>query len=300
MSVSSSIDNLKLMAYEGRMMFDYHVHPNYSLDAEGNIEEFCEEALKKGLKEIAFTTHLDTDILADDCYVLARGKRINTRSSVWLEDYEACIREADDKYKHEGLRVRLGVEVDYIKEIDGALPERFYSTQFDIILGSMHLIDHIAISDHRANQAFERYAMEELAYKYYSHLQGAIESDLFDILAHIDLYRRYGQAYYGDGIRDVWKPHISDLANAMKRHNVGFEVNTSPLRKGQNQPMPEVSIINELNMEGVSTVTVGSDAHKPQDVGSDFITAFKMLREVGFSHISLFEKRKICKQKIPH
>ncbi|MHA1290154.1 MAG: PHP domain-containing protein, partial [Candidatus Thorarchaeota archaeon] len=99
-------------------MFDYHIHPNYSIDAEGSIEEYCEEALRKGLKEIAFTTHLDTNSIADDCYVNIRGKKVSTRSSVWLEDYEASIKSADDKYQERGLRVRLGVEVDYIPEID--------------------------------------------------------------------------------------------------------------------------------------------------------------------------------------
>ncbi|MHA1495289.1 MAG: PHP domain-containing protein [Candidatus Thorarchaeota archaeon] len=239
-------------------MFDYHIHPNYSIDAEGSIEEYCEEALRKGLKEIAFTTHLDTNSIADDCYVNIRGKKVSTRSSVWLEDYEASIKSADDKYQERGLRVRLGVEVDYIPEIDGTLPENFHSTEFDVILGSMHLIDHIAISDGRAEQAFKRYT------------------------------------------RDIWKPHISDLANAMNTHSVGFEVNTSALRRGQSQPMPEASIINELKVEGVSTVTVGSDAHRPQDIGSDFEIAFRMLRDAGFSDISLFEKRKIRKHKIPY
>jgi histidinol-phosphatase (PHP family) len=280
-------------------MFDYHIHPNNSIDAEGSIEEHCEEALRKGLREIAFTTHLDTDILADDNYVNVKGKRVDTRSSAWLEDYEVSIKSADDEYKEKGLRVRLGVEVDYIPEIDGALPENFHSTDFDIILGSMHLIDHIPISDRRAEQAFKNYKMEELGHEYFSHLQEAVESDLFDILAHIDIYRRYGQTYYGDEIRDIWRSHISDLANVMKKHNVGFEVNTSALRRGQSQPMPEVSIINELKREGVSTVTVGSDAHRPKDIGSHFETAIDVLTVAGFSHISLFEKRRILKQKIP-
>ena len=273
-------------------MFDYHVHPNYSIDAEGSIEEFCEIALSRGLQEIAFTTHLDTDAATDDCYVNVRGKRVNTRSSFWLEDYESSIKSADDEYKERGLRVRLGVEVDYIQEIDGALPERFYSTDFDIILGSMHLIDHIAISaDGRAENAFKKYSMEELGNKYYTLLQDAVESDLFDIVAHIDLYRRYGQRFYGDGIRGIWKPHIADFADAMKRHKMGFEVNTSPLRKGQTQPMPEVDIIRELKKEGVSIVTTGSDAHCPQDVGVGIERAVQLLRECGFSNISQFEKR---------
>ncbi|MBE0525972.1 histidinol-phosphatase HisJ family protein [Candidatus Thorarchaeota archaeon] len=281
-------------------MFDYHIHPNYSIDAEGSLEEFCEEALRKGLKEIAFTTHLDTDPVGDDCFVNVKGKHVSTRSSVWLEDYETSIRSADDKYRDRGLRVRLGVEIDYISEIESALPENFHSTDFDIILGSMHLVDHIAISaTGRAEAAFKNYSKEELGSKYYTLLIEAVESGLFDIVAHIDLYRRFGLEFYGEGIKDIWKPHIGILADAMKKNNVGFEVNTSPLRRGQQQPMPEAAIINELKEQGVSIVTVGSDAHQPQDVGSDFGTAYCLLRKAGFSHISLFSKRKVRKQKIP-
>jgi len=275
-------------------MFDYHIHPNYSIDAEGSIVDFCEAAMKRGLKEIAFTTHLDTDTIADDCYVNVRGEKISTRSTLWLEDYEASIRAADDRYKEHGLRVRLGVEVDYIDEIDGALPENFHSTDFDIILGSMHLIDHIAISaTDRANEAFKRYSIEEIGAKYYSDLQKAIESGLFDIVAHIDLYRRHGLNFYGEKVREIWKPHISSLAEAMKHHNVGFEINTSPLRRGQDQPMPEKQIITELNRLGVLLVTVGSDAHIPKDVGSNVEDAYKLLVECGFSKVALFEKRRI-------
>ena len=281
------------------MMFDYHIHPNYSIDAEGSIEEFCEAALKKGLKEIAFTTHLDTDIIADDCYVNVRGKRVSTRSSLWLEDYEASIRAADDRYKEQGLRVRLGVEVDYIDEIDGALPENFHSTDFDIILGSVHLIDHIAISaSERADEAFKKYTLEEIGSKYYSDLQDAIESDLFDIVAHIDLYRRHGLKYYGEGVREIWRPYIVDLTKAMRRHNVGFEINTSPLRRDQRQPMPEEQIIRELQRQGISLVTVGSDAHTPTDVGANIKDAYELLRACGFSEVSRFEKRRALTQSI--
>ena len=281
-------------------MFDYHIHPNYSIDAEGSLEEFCEAALKRGLKEIAFTTHLDTDTIADDCYVNVRGKRVSTRSSLWLEDYESSIRAADDRYKEQGLRVRVGVEVDYIDEIDGALPENFYSTDFDIILGSMHLIDHIAISaSERADEAFKRYSLEMIGNKYYSDLQDAVDSGLFDIVAHIDLYRRHGLRFYGESVRNIWKPHIVSLASAMKRNNVGFEINTSPLRRGQRQPMPEEKIVRELRKRRISLVTVGSDAHAPTDVGANIEDACKLLRSCGFSEVSRFEKRKALAQPIP-
>jgi histidinol-phosphatase (PHP family) len=184
--------------------------------------------------------------------------------------------------------------VDYIREIEDSLPENFHSTDFDIILGSMHLIDHIAISaTGRAEKAFKKYSMEEIGNKYYTLLQEAVESGLFDIIAHIDLYRRFGLKFYGDGVREIWKPHIESFAQAMNRYDVGFEINTSPWRRGQQQPMPEAEIVKELRRQGVVIVTVGSDAHTPRDVGRDIDRAYELLRNSGFENISQFEKRVI-------
>ena len=273
-------------------MFDYHIHPNYSIDAEGEVEEFCESALSAGLKEIAFTTHLDTDRVADDCYVNVKGKRVDVSSNVWFEDYEATIRSAGDKFEESGLEVLLGVEVDCFPGIASSLPERFFSTDFDFILGSVHLIDHIAISaSDRAEEALRKYSLAELGEKYFSIMLDSIDLGLFDVLAHIDLYRRFGESFYGDSIHDLWKPHISDLATKMKRKSVGFEVNTSSLRRGMTQPMPEERIIRELRNEGVETVTVGSDAHTPQDVGKCIDQALEMIRSAGFRGPSTFRKR---------
>ena len=274
-------------------MYDYHVHPDYSIDAEGSVEDFCKAALQKGLKEIAFTTHLDTDMTTDDCHVVVRGERMDTLSGEWLENYAATINAADDTYKERGLRVLLGVEVDYIDNLESVLPEQFYSTDFDIVLGSTHLIDHGAISaGNRAEDTFKRYTLEELGEIYYTRLLRAIETGLFDILAHLDLYRRFGELFYGERIRDIWRPYLSDLAASMKRHNVGFEVNTSPLRNGHDDPMPEENIIRALKRAGVSNVTTGSDAHRPSDVGAGIAEVTSLLRKVGYSTIATFNHRR--------
>jgi len=280
-------------------MQDYHVHPNFSIDAEGSVDDFCEGALQRGLQEIAFTTHLDTDMTTDDCHVVVRGRRVDTLSGEWLENYEATIRAAHDTYKERGLRVLLGVEVDYIDDLECVLPEQFYSTDFDIILGSTHLIDHSAISaEDRAENTFKRYSLGELGEAYYTHLLRAVETGLFDVMAHLDLYRRFGEVFYGEGIRDIWKPYLRELADAMKRHKVGFEVNTSPLRAGQDEPMPEENIINALKKAGVSYVTTGSDAHRPSDVGAGIVEVTDLLKKVGYSTITTFNHRRPTMLKI--
>ena len=134
--------------------------------------------------------------------------------------------------------------------------------------------------------------MEELGVRYYLSLLDSIDLEIFDVLAHIDLYRRYGEVFYDESIHDLWKPHMVELAKKMLSKRTGFEVNTSPLRRGMQQPMPENRIIRALKEEGISTVTVGSDAHTPSDVGKDIKVALEMIREAGFDGPSSYRKRK--------
>jgi len=281
-------------------MFDYHIHPNYSIDAEGEIDQFCRAAVDTGLKEIAFTTHLDTDRIADDCYVNVKGKKVDIASSIWFEEYESEIRSAGDQYADEGLRVLLGVEVDCFPGVEDALPERFFSTDFDIVIGSVHLIDHVAISaGGRAEEVLRRYNLEELGEKYFTVMLDSIDLGLYDILAHIDLYRRFGESFYGGAIHDLWKTYIKELGDKMQRKSVGFEINTSSLRRGMPQPMPEERIVHALRKEGVRTVTVGSDAHTPSDVGKGIDKALEIIRHAGFEGPSTFRKREATIWKFP-
>jgi histidinol-phosphatase (PHP family) len=274
-------------------MFDYHIHPNYSIDAEGEVDEFCKAAVDRGLSEIAFTTHLDADRIANDCYVNVKGKRVDISSSIWFEDYESTIRETGDHYVEQGLKVLLGVEVDCFPGVEAALPDGFFTTNFDIIIGSVHLIDHIAISaDGRAEKAFRKYSMTELGEKYYSILLDSIDLEIFDVLGHIDLYRRYGERFYGNAIHDLWKSHLKELSSKMLSKRIGFEVNTSSLRRGMQQPMPEERIIRALREEGIKTVTVGSDAHSPSDVGKDIKTAMDILKQAEFDGLSSYRNGK--------
>ncbi len=276
-------------------MIDYHIHPDYSADAEGSIDEFCKVALEREFREICFTTHLDTDTVRNDAYVIVRGKRVDVRSNSWLEDYENSVRIAEDQYRGQGLEVRLGVEVDYYPGVMDHLPERFHDTDFDLIMGSVHLVDHLAISvKEESHELFLKHNLEQMGNIYFSILVDCVESGLFDILGHLDLYRRYGEEFYGGEIRSLWRAHVSDLASGMKRFNVGFEVNTSSLRKGMDEPMPESSLVAALRKEGIETVTVGSYAHRPQDVGQGIEIALKVIRESGFDSPASFDRRRVA------
>ncbi len=274
-------------------MKDYHVHPSYSIDAEGSIDEYCRMALQREIDEICFTTHLDADPQRDDCFVVLGGKRVSVQSSGWLEDYENTIRQAGDAYQQSGLEVKLGVEVDLYQGVVEDLPESFHKTDFDMIVGSVHLVDHLAVSlPEEANRIFQRYDSQQLGTVYYGLLFDMIDTGFFDILGHLDIYRRFGESHYGQEIHHLWKTHIEELAGKMSQFGVGFEINTSAWRKGQKEAMPTRPIIEALLERGVTTVTVGSDAHAPKDVGFGVSRAYSLLRACGKETVSAFSNRR--------
>ena len=47
------------------MLFDYHMHTNFSADSKYTMEEMCEAAIEKNLDEIAITDHHDIDYQDD-------------------------------------------------------------------------------------------------------------------------------------------------------------------------------------------------------------------------------------------
>jgi len=274
-------------------MLDYHIHPNFSIDAEGTVESFCEAAIEKELQIICFTTHVDTDPVRKDGVVRVENNEIPTTDSAWLRPYATAIRDVARFYEDRELEVRLGVEVDYYPGFQENLPKGFDEVDWDYVLGAVHLLEHKAISlEDEADILFQRYSLDELADLYYRTLVECAESGFFDVIAHIDIYRRYGGDFYDEEIGSIWKSHISELAKAMCNQDIGFEVNTSPFRTGLTETMPTRDMIECLHKEGVDIVTVGSDAHSPQHVGHEISTAFDILKDIGYEEVKIFRKRK--------
>ncbi|MFX1271003.1 MAG: histidinol-phosphatase [Promethearchaeota archaeon] len=274
-------------------MMDYHIHPAYSADAEGTLDEFCRAALDRGLREICFTTHLDTDPMRDDSYVMVRGRRVSVHNSSWFEDYSSHVRDLGDEYVDKGLNVRLGVEVDMYPGVIKDLPDAFHETEFDLVIGSVHLIDHKAISlKEEAFEIFKKYGLEQVGDIYFDLIKDMLRTGIIDILGHLDIYRRYGEEFFGPEIHSLWKPYIDDLCKIMQAQGVGFEINTSSLRRGFAKPMPEEAIVKALKQRHINTVIVGSDAHQPSEVGAGISNALDILKKNGFKELAAFDRRR--------
>jgi len=250
---------------------DWHVHPNYSLDASGSIDQYCQRALELGLKEICFTTHYDSDPFRkdEDPFMRMDGKMVPL-SKDNVQKYIEDVRRADEKYSPHGLTVRAGLEVDYAPHIEEKLREDLSCFELDYLLGAVHCLDHIAISaSNEAERYFKRRDAQKMVREYYEVLRQAVESGLFDAVAHLDIYKKYGLGFYGEEILTLHRGVVEPVLELMAKNGVGMEVNTGILRKGHKEFSPGLEILTLALQRGVRIVAFGSDAHKVEHLGKD-------------------------------
>lgn len=249
--------------------FDCHVHPDYSLDASGSIEGYCEKALQIGLKGICFTTHYDIDPKRKDIDAFMRVKgKIVPLSENTVKTYLDDIERAKRKYEPLGLKIKAGLEIDYAPEIEDKLKEDLPKFKLDYILGAVHCLEHIAItSSEEAYQYFEKRSAEKLCEDYYTTLISGIKSGLFHCIAHLDGFKKYALDYYGEELLGEESKWINPLIQELRVKKTGIELNTGWFKKGKRGFFPDEEILKRAKEVGVKIVALGSDAHNIEGLG---------------------------------
>jgi histidinol-phosphatase (PHP family) len=164
----------------------------------------------------------------------------------------------------------------------------------DFMLGSTHYIKKIDIGSKRQVQYFfEGRSLEDAADEYFGVWKEAIETGLFDVMAHPDYWRKFLHFYREKPAE--WEEYgsiIHEALGSLVDNGVGFEVNTSGYKHGLNDNFPLQEFLNAAFKAGVKNVTVGSDSHKVSNIGFGIFRAIKQLSVAGFKNISVYENRK--------
>lgn len=276
-------------------MIDYHVHPDYSIDAEPfSMADYCRKAVQMGLREICFTTHCEFDPLRRhlDWFVRCRGEVLPMHPTGWLDTYFAEIMECSTFFAGQGLLVKAGLEAGYDRGLERDIENVVNHYPFDFVIGSVHCLDHVAISSGRESGAyFAGKGPGEVAKAYFTTLREAIQTGLFDVIGHLDIYRRHGFRFLGPEIDEVHREYMEEIFNLMVKTGTGLEINTSSLRHGQGLFCPGQEILNEAARKGVRYFTVGSDCHRLSELGQGVNEAVNLAKKCGLG-ISVYEKRK--------
>lgn len=272
-------DNLDLQRLQIQGLCDYHVHCDYSIDATGTIDEYCEAALQRGLAEICFTTHFDTipDSNQPVNIIRVNGEELPT-SIDNLAPYVDEVQRASHQFYPLGLSVRLGLEFGWYRGCEETIMKLRERYPIEHLLCGFHELDGFCFASKReADQAFAKYAPEEFVAAYYKELTAAATTGLFDAIAHAAYYLRYGPAYYKKDMLDLHQKCIEPFFEGLVATNTALEINTSGIRHGHAYYYPTALIINQAKRMGVRVNFLGSDAHHPSQIGLDFEIASAMI-----------------------
>ena len=124
--------------------------------------------------------------------------------------------------------------------------------------------------------------------RYFESLGEAARSGLFDILAHPDLVKVWGdQVPRPDGdLRRFYERAMDGIADS----DVAIEVSTAGLRKPAAEIYPAPAFL-EMCLEAGRPVALSSDAHTPEQLGHEYERAVDWLQGLGVTEIAVFERR---------
>ncbi|MBN1164394.1 MAG: histidinol-phosphatase HisJ family protein [Candidatus Krumholzibacteriota bacterium] len=258
-------------------MIDYHLHGDFCGHAEGELEEYIQEALRKDFREIGFSAHLPLVTEPDPYHAMVEEK---------LPDYVQLVQMLRDKYRGR-IIVKLGIEADFFEDYQSATKRLLDQYPFDFVLGSVHYLGTWHFTSLAGRDRFKTEDPRSVFPRYFEVVKKAVESGLFDILAHPDAIRK--SDFFPDfPLLDEYRA----VARRLKEQGMALEVNSAGLRRGAGSVYPEFDFLRACVEENVP-VTIGSDAHKPEDVGRDFSLVFDLLRRAGVTELALYENRRM-------
>lgn len=264
-------------------MIDLHVHTARCGHAYGDVPDYIRNADRIGMDVVAMTDHLPLPPSLLAVNPRAAGYAMAEQE---LADYVQDVLKARDAAALDGgPTVLLGIEADHIPGEEAHVSRLLEQYPFDVVLGSVHMIDGWAFDDPERMEDYARWDIGELWDRYFAQVAQAAASGLFDVMGHTDLVKKFG--YIPEDGNDE---RYRTLAGALAEAGVAIEVNTAGLRKPCAELYPALPLLKAFFDAGVPA-TIGSDAHSPEEVGYGYDLAVEALREAGYSSVCYFRSR---------
>lgn len=257
---------------------DYHTHTTRCGHATGSMEEYVEAAIAAGLKEIGFSDHIPMYWLPEE----KRDPGIAMRMEE-LEEYVSDVIRLRERYPE--IPIRLGIEADFIPGREEELVRILAPYSWDYVIGSVHFIGEWDFDNPAKTNRYAEWDISELYAKFFTLECMAARSGLFDILAHIDLIKKFGHRPSHDLGR-----LYADVAGVIAEAGVAIELSTAGRRKPVGEVYPNPSLLKQCCVRGVPLV-ISSDAHSPREVAWGFLEARELALQVGYTQVARFEGR---------
>lgn len=281
------------------MLADYHVHTRYSDDSEYLMEDVVKDAIALGLEEICFTDHVDYGVKRDwdDPRGLTYRKggpgepEHMALANVDYPRYAAEIAALKKKYKDQ-ITLKMGMEFGMQAHTIPQYERLFSSWPFDFIILSVHQVEDREFW----TQDFQRGRTQaEYNLRYYEELLALVRRyHNYSVLGHMDLISRYDKS--GTIPFERIRPIVTEILKTVIADGKGIEVNTSSHRYGLHDLTPSTDILRLYHELGGRIITIGSDSHRKEHLGTHIQKTMEVIRTLGFIEIYTFDQMR----PIPH
>ena len=255
---------------------DYHTHTRFSFDGDPSAthDAMCRRALEVGLDHIAFTDHCDVNGEVEKLYDFPFDP-----AASW-----AAMTEVKEKYKGR-LNVVCGIELGNATQYPEAARAVLDAHPYEFVIGSLHNLNRVPdfcvmsfdhMSDGLIRQLFDRSLAETLE---------MVAFPGITTLGHLTYMHRYVTLA---GKKLDFKPYydqIEAIYRALIAHDVALEINVSTLWKGLGISLPTMELLKLYKDCGGKLITIGSDAHAPENLGKAIRKGYAILETVGFHEV---------------
>lgn len=270
------------------MLTDYHVHlrpdePRSDTTAAqyftaANAETYRAIASERGIAELGVAEHIYRFTASLDVWRHPFWERNAVDD---IDAYCSFVRDRTD--------LRLGIEADFVAGTEDRMATLLEAREWDYVVGSVHFLSDRMVDLDGEFDVWTRGDSADVVWKrYFEALAEAARSGLFDILAHPDLVKIWGNGRPAPerDPRFYYEPAVEAIAEA----GIAVELSTAGLRKPVGELYPDRALL-EMVVDAGAPIALSSDAHTPDLLGYRYEDAVAELEAVGVSEIAVFERR---------
>lgn len=247
------------------MLVDIHSHTTFS-DGKCSHDDMLQAAISRGISVYGFSDHI--------CF----------HQNSWttpLDRLDAMKGVVDNLKAVSPIKVLFGMEVDFVPGCEEVVRGLKKKMSWDYLIGSVHYIGDWSFDSDRDSWAGKD--VDVAFADYLDLLEMMVDSQLYNVVGHLDLPKKYGHFPSRDYIY-----RYRSIGEKIRSFGMAYEINTNGLNKPCHDFYPARELVELLFSIGVD-VTLGADAHHSSNVAQFFDEAVKLLREVGYTRICYFE-----------
>lgn len=274
-------------------LIDCHTHTSFSVDSEADINQCISRAAELGLAAYAITDHCEANAWYEKEHYGENPPDCDAFG--YCHDFEGSVSAVTEiKEKLDGkLNLICGVELGQIAH-DMEIAKKVNSdSRLDFIIGSVH-----QVLDEKDFYYIDYLKMTEdeiynLLHRYFTEINTLCKSGIPDVIGHLTYCLRYMKQRHGiEPDISRFDEIIADSFRILVQNGKGIEINTSGIRQGFGDTFPNLKYTRLFREMGGEIITIGSDAHTPEDIGKNITDGIELAKAAGFSQIAFFKNRR--------